>query len=212
MRHGTIRDAFAGLSTCGPEDTVVISFSGHGSETHELVTHDADPRNLSVSSIPLDELADWFSRIPAARLVLILDCCFSGGMGARVLHVEAVPRSIDSVEARLARMSGDGRLIITASAANEPAWENPRTGHGYFTHFLIEAMLGVEGVAESGHLPVYRLLEFVTRRVIDAARQFGHAQNPTLRGTIDGELNWPIFIRGPRYRAAFPERCGSRDG
>jgi helicase len=201
-----IRETFATLSTCGPEDTVVISFSGHGSETHELVTHDADPSNLSASAIPLDELTDWFSRIPAARLVLILDCCFSGGMGARVLHVEAVPRSMDSVETRLARMSGDGRLIITASAANEPAWENPRTGHGYFTHFLIEAMLGAEGVVERGHLPVYRLLEFVTRRVIDAARQFGHAQNPTLRGTIDGELIWPIFIRGPRYRAAFPER------
>ncbi len=204
-----IRDAFAALSACGPDDTVVISFSGHGSETHELVTHDADPGNLSVSAIPLDELAEWFSRIPAARLVLILDCCFSGGMGARVLHVDAVPRSIDSVETRLARMSGDGRLIITASAGNEPAWENPRTGHGYFTHFLIEAMLGVEGVAESGHLPVYRLLEFVTRRVIDAARQFGHAQNPTLRGTIDGELIWPVFIRGPRYRAAFPERIAA---
>jgi len=106
-------------------------------------------------------------------------------------------------------MSGDGCLIITASAANEPAWENPRTGHGYFTHFLIEAMLGVEGVVESGHLPVYRLLEFVTRRVIDAARQFGHAQNPTLRGTIDGELIWPVFVRGPRYRAAFPERIAA---
>jgi helicase len=26
-----------------PEDVVVISFSGHGSTTHELVTHDADP-------------------------------------------------------------------------------------------------------------------------------------------------------------------------
>jgi helicase len=29
-----------------PEDVVVISFSGHGSTTHELVTHDTDPDNL----------------------------------------------------------------------------------------------------------------------------------------------------------------------
>src|SRR5260370_9907373 len=96
-----IHDAVAALTACGPEDTVVISFSGHGSGTHELVTHDADPGNLSASAIPLDELTDWFSRIPAARLVLILDCCFSGGMGARVLRVAAVPRSIDSVESSL---------------------------------------------------------------------------------------------------------------
>lgn len=201
-----IQTAFGTLATCSPDDTVVVSFSGHGSESHELVTHDADPRNLAATAIPLDELTEWFSRIPARRLALLLDCCFSGGMGAKVLHVDAVPRRIDSVEARLAKMSGEGRLIMTASAANEPAWENPRTGHGYFTHFLLEAMFGVEGVVESGRLPVYRLLEFVTRRVIDAAYHFGHAQNPTLRGTIEGELTWPVFVAGARYRAAFPER------
>ncbi|WP_222872669.1 caspase family protein [Hankyongella ginsenosidimutans] len=38
-----IEDAFGDLAGCGPEDTVVIAFSGHGSETHELVTHDAIP-------------------------------------------------------------------------------------------------------------------------------------------------------------------------
>ncbi|MBB3148571.1 replicative superfamily II helicase [Phyllobacterium trifolii] len=205
-----IHAAFEALETCTADDTVVISFSGHGSESHELVTHDADPYNLAATAIPLDELTDWFSRIPAGRLIIVLDCCFSGGMGAKVLQVEAVARSIDSVEARLARMSGDGRLILTASAANEPAWENPRNGHGYFTHFLLEAMLGAEEVVDAGRLPVFRLLEFVTRRVIDAARQFGHAQNPTLRGTIDGELTWPIFVAGPRYSAAFPERVAAR--
>lgn len=43
---------------------------------------------------------------------------------------------------QLARWSGSGRLIIIASAANEPAWENAKIGHGYFTNFVIEAMLG----------------------------------------------------------------------
>jgi helicase len=43
---------------------------------------------------------------------------------------------------------------MTASAADEPAWENPRAGHGYFTHFLIEALKGAEGVIEAGKLPV----------------------------------------------------------
>ena len=204
-----IQKAFEALAGCNPEDTVVISFSGHGSESHELVTYDADRDNLAATAIPLDELTEWFSRIPARRLILLLDCCFSGGMGAKVLSIDAIPRSVDSVEVRLDKMSGEGRLIMTASAANEPAWENSRTGHGYFTHFLLEAMFGVEGVLEGGQLPVYRLLEFVTRRVIDAAHKFGHPQNPTLRGTIEGELNWPVFVAGPRYRTAFPERIAA---
>jgi len=77
-----IEDAFADLAGCGPEDTVVIAFSGHGSETHELVTHDANPDDLAGSAIPLELLQEWFSRIPAKRLILFLDCCFSGGIGA----------------------------------------------------------------------------------------------------------------------------------
>jgi replicative superfamily II helicase len=204
--------AFKGLASCAPEDTIVISFSGHGSETHELVTYDADPQDLPRTAIPLDELTTWFARIPARRLILLLDCCFSGGMGAKVLQVQTVPRDAKSVEARLAQMSGDGRLIMTASAATEPAWENPRTGHGYFTHFLLEALQRAEGIIESGRLPVFRLFEFVTRRVIDAARQFGHPQHPTLRGTVDGEMCWPVFAAGARYKAAFPDRTGPTAG
>src|SRR3954452_4875181 len=149
-----IEAAFAELTACAPSDTVVISFSGHGSESHELITYDADIYDLARTAVPLDTLTEWFSRIPAKRLIMLLDCCFSGGMGAKVLHVEAVPRRLESVEGRLAQMSGAGRIIITASAADEPAWENPRTGHGYFTHFLLEALQGAEGVTEAGRLPV----------------------------------------------------------
>ena len=31
-------------------------------------------------------------------------------------------------------------------------------------------------------------------------------QRPTLRGSIDGELTWPIFAPGAQYHAVFPER------
>lgn len=205
-----IQAEFHRLATYDPDDTVVISFSGHGSASHELITYDADVRDLSHTAIPLTELATWLYAIPAKHLILLLDCCFSGGMGARVLQVDAVPRRMESVEARLAQICGEGRLIITASAANEPAWENPRTGHGYFTHFFLEALQGAEGIVDAGQVSVFRLLEFVTRRVTDAARHFGHAQHPALRGTIDGELRWPVFMPGARYHAAFPGRAGAR--
>src|SRR4051812_39458438 len=58
-----IESEFHALATCGEDDVVVVSFSGHGSTTHELVTYDADPSDLSRTAIPLDTLAEWFSRI-----------------------------------------------------------------------------------------------------------------------------------------------------
>lgn len=200
-----IERAFQSLAASEPGDTVVVSFSGHGSETHELITHDADPNDLPSTAIPLDLLTEWFTRIPAKRLILLLDCCFSGGAGAKVLQVDLKQRSMQSAEARLRAMAGEGRLIVTASAADEPAWENQRTGHGFFTHFLIEAMRGAEEVVAAGRLPVLRLIEYVTRRVVDAAQQFGHSQSPTIRGSVDGEMVWPVFEPGPRFFAAFPD-------
>ena len=205
-----IEQEFQKLSGCNPDDTVVIAFSGHGSETHELVTYDASLDDLPQTAIPLDELAKWFADIPAKNLVLFLDCCFSGGMGAKVLHVEAVPKSIKSVDTRLSEMSGKGRIILTASGPTEPAWENHKHGHGFFTHVLLEALQGPEEIAQGDRLPLYPLLEYVTRRVIDFARQIGRSQNPTLRGTIDGALDWPVFVPGDRFLAAFPDHAGAK--
>jgi helicase len=205
-----IEASFAELSSCEPDDTVVIAFSGHGSETHELVTHDADLADLKGSAIPLDLLQEWFARIPAKRLILFLDCCFSGGIGAKVLHVDTKARSLLSTEARLAQLAGSGRIIFTASAATEPAYEHRRFGHGFLTHFLLEALRGAEEVVSGGKISLYRILEHVTARVKAAASQGGNAQNPTMRGSIDGDVEWPIFVAGTKYHAAFPARLPAK--
>ncbi|WP_282611274.1 DEAD/DEAH box helicase [Pelagibius sp. Alg239-R121] len=202
--------AFQNLRDCDPDDTVVVSFSGHGSETHELVTHDAQLDDLTRTAIPLDELTEWFTRIPAKHLVLFLDCCFSGGAGAKVLQVDMVSKSVKSVDAKLGALSGEGRIILTASSATEPAWESHKYGHGFFTHVLIEALQGPEEIAQGGRLPIYPLLQYVTDRVIDFAQKIGRSQNPTLRGTINGALDWPVFKAGPRYLQAFPDRSNAK--
>jgi len=207
--RAAIQKEFETLAACDPDDVVVIGFSGHGTDTHQLGTYDTRLDDLPGTTIPLDELKTWFERIPSRRLVLFLDCCFSGGMGAKVLHADGVPRHLTSVDAQLAILSGDGRLIVTASGPTEPAYESPRLRHGFFTYYLLEALQGAKEVTEAGRVPVYRLLEFVTRRVVDAADQLGHAQHPTVRGQIDRELVWPVFRPGALYDAAFPERARS---
>jgi helicase len=207
----SIGKQFEQLAKCETDDIVVVAFSGHGSDTHELVTYDADPNDLAGSCIPLDTLMAWFSRIPARRLVCILDCCFSGGMGAKVFRSPLTSRSIlfPSTEDLLKQLSGDGRLIFTASSATEEAWENQRHGHGLLTFYLLEALQGAEEVRQDGKIDIYSLLRYVTQRVTDAAAQIGKAQHPAMRGTIDGALTWPVFRHGPLFRAAFPERSCS---
>lgn len=201
-----IEQALSELTNCDPDDIVVIAFSGHGSSTHELVTYDADIDRLADTAISLDRLGDWFSKIPARQVICLLDCCFSGGAGAKVLYAPIAPRDLASETKLLERISGDGRLIFTASSATQPALEHHRYRHGLMTYHLLHALQGIEEVLRAGRISIHRLLEYVVQRVVDDARKFGRDQQPTMRGKIDGELTWPALRPGERYRAAFPER------
>jgi len=195
------------LEKTKPDDVVVLAFSGHGSETHDLITYDTDPARIPATAIALDDLLERFKVIPAKRLICFLDCCFSGGLGAKVLHGEHLPRSLKSFDTVLDQLSGNGRVIITASAADEPAWESSKTGHGFFTHYLLEALQGAKEVRKAGKVAVLRLLDYVTERVTADAAHLGKSQRPTVRGTLDGELTWPLFKPGTNYAREFPNRA-----
>lgn len=205
--RGAIEKEFERLAGCEPDDVVVITFSGHGTPSHELVTFDAELSDLRRSCISLDTLTEWFSRIPARRLICVLDCCFSGGAGAKVLQPAALARSVASVDDALDRLSGQGRLIITASGPTQEALENPQLGHGLLSFHLLEALQGAPEVERDGRIPVYPLLQHVTTRVADASSAFGSAQQPTLRGQIDGEFAWPVLKPGLLFSEYFPERA-----
>ena len=42
-------------------NVVVVAFSGHGSNTHEIITYDTDPYDLPSTALPLDELTELVS-------------------------------------------------------------------------------------------------------------------------------------------------------
>ncbi len=196
---------FKKLEKVQEDDIVVVYYSGHGSESHELISYDADCDLLSKTAIPLKELLSKFKKIPSKKLILILDCCFSGGIGSKVLHIENKPKSIESTENILDQLSGEGRIIITASSSNEPAWENSRLGHGFFTYHLIQGFIGAKEVIDSGKIPLYRLLDYVNSKVTASAASIGKEQHPNLRGKIDKAFHFPIFLKGEQYIEEFPE-------
>lgn len=205
-RAAIVEDFDKRLSNSAEDDLVVITFSGHGSDDHYLVTHDADPDDLRSTSIHLDELVDLFSRVPARRIILILDCCFSGGAGARVFKHGPTTRSVKSVDDALRAIAHEGRVVITACDPNQEAIEDPFFGHGLLTWFLIDGLRGSPEVMRDGKVPILVLADYVTRRVHDEATSVGHDQRPTLRGTVDGSFSLPPLVPGAEYARRFPER------
>jgi uncharacterized caspase-like protein len=122
------------------------------------------------------------------------------------LHADGVPRALTSVDARLATLSGDGRLIVTASGPTEPAYESPHLRHGFLTYYLLEALEGAKEVEEAGRVPVYRLLEYVTRRVVDAATKLADlsTQRSAARSTVSsfGRYSSPGRCTKPHFPSA----------
>ena len=98
-----IKDALAALTRADPEDVVVIAFSGHGAPSHHLIAFDTNPADLAGTAISLEQLTELFAAIPARRLFFVLDCCFSGGMGAKVVRGNTtIDRTMkESVRAKL---------------------------------------------------------------------------------------------------------------
>jgi len=205
----TIRAALAALATtAADDDVIVITYAGHGSQDHFLIPHDGDVSRIQETCISLDELADLVSAIPGETLFCALDCCFSGGLGARIFSTGLTPRmaaagaTVDALE----RFTGDGRVVLTAAADDQPAMESVRHGHGLLTFRLMEALQGAPEVRQGDQVNLYQVIEYVTRHVEADAAQMGHLQTPTMRGRLDGAPLWPVLMPGPLYAERFPER------
>jgi ATP-dependent DNA helicase len=202
-----IRTALVTLAS-EADDVVVVTFAGHGTEDHYLVPYDADTRSIPDTCIGLAELAGLLSAIPGATLFCALDCCFSGGLGARVFSAGvrarvAAPGSAIDV---LSRFTGNGRIVLTASSEDQPAMESARHGHGLLTFRLLEALQGAPEVRRGDQVDLYQAISYVTRHVEADAAQMGHHQTPAMRGRLDGAPLWPVLTPGSLYAERFPAR------
>jgi helicase len=67
------------LDAATDEDVVLLTFSGHGTHNHLLVAHDTNLEDLPGTTISMADLATRFRQSKARHILLVLDCCFSGG-------------------------------------------------------------------------------------------------------------------------------------
>ena len=197
------------LADAAEDDFVVVSFSGHGSDDHRLVPFDVDVDDLPGTCMSLEELAVKLDAIPARQLFVILDCCFSGGFGGARYFASSAKRGslVESRDALVRLARGDGRVVLAASGAGEPALETAEFGHGLLSYHLIRALQGPPDLVENGRLDFLRLTAHVSRQVLDSAKLMGEEQNPSLYGSTDGAPSLPILIPGRAYALAFPGRA-----
>ena len=170
-------------------DLLLLYFASHGSPREldpngvsYILANDTDTTDVATlygTSLQMIDLVENISRdIRAARVVLVLDTCYSGD--ATISHhrgLKIVRDPTTSYSVALKRlMTVPGRAVVASSQADEQSMESAKRQNGYFTHFLLEGLRKSSG---SGTLE--DLFAFVRERVSTTVRaELGKEQNPVL--------------------------------
>jgi Caspase domain len=188
-----------------PDDLLLVHFSCHGIKdaSGELYLAAADTESdlLSATGIPSRWLNEQIGHCRSKRVVVLLDCCFSGsfpfGMSARAGGQVNVQD----------HLLGRGRVVITASNAMEYSFEGDElSGAGRPSVFTSAVVEGLEtGKADRDgdrRVSVDDLYDYVYDRV----RETTPHQSPTKLSSLEG----PLYIAHSSYErpvepAALPQ-------
>jgi hypothetical protein len=171
-----------------PDDTVIIFFAGHGQRIRDaasldrdgfnkyLVAYDSSDAEPYATALPFYEISEIVRRLAAERVVVLIDSCFSGAeaLGRSMSRDRRERGPVDEEFLERIVASGEGRIMLTASQAGEPALEQDALRHGVFTYYLLEALKGAAHRHEDGTVDVNELEAYVSEHVPVATHGLQH--------------------------------------
>ena len=162
-------------------DEVLIYYSGHGAPdaaTSEpyLVPYDGDPAYLEDTGYSLKRLYASLGNLPASRVTVILDSCFSGQGGRSVLAKGARPLvSVKDPGTIPERVS-----VLSSSAGDQISQSYREKGHGLFTYYMLK---GIKERVGSKAVDFKAVFNAAVPQVSETARQlYNTDQTPQWRG------------------------------
>ena len=194
-----IRAALAFVAAAsGPDDTVVIFFSGHGANLGDpadpesaLLPVECDPRTLDTTSLAEPEFSAALQRFAAQRLLVLIDACHSAGAGSFKAAQAAEPPALGYSEKSLGRLAqGTGRILIASSRASEESLVFSNDRNSVFTSHLLNALRGQAWTRGDGLIRVFEIFNHVSEMV---KRQVPGQQHPVFKAS-DLEDNFPVAL------------------
>ncbi len=174
----------------GPDDLVVVFFSGHGATDEKgrayWVMSDTKADQLRATALPELEITELLGEIKTRRLVTIIDACYS----AATANLAATKALIDLGKI-YPEFQGDGRVGITASKGDQLSMvitdeKDPGFGHSAFAYHVIDGLRGKADTSgnNDGIVELDELWGYVKDRTIATARRQGGNQEPQLKGQV----------------------------
>jgi ubiquinone/menaquinone biosynthesis C-methylase UbiE len=131
------------------DSLALIFYSGHGildpTNRLHLVTHDSKPGRYT-STLTLSRIAEYVNVHSPQKLVVLLDCCYSGA-GLRDFELKgsgiATGRRFEidrTVTQTFGSLEGKGIVIVTATNSIQQAKANKKCGFGIFTRHVLDGL------------------------------------------------------------------------
>lgn len=157
---------------------VFVYYSGHGAPGGQggmpmLIPSDADAARIELNGYPLQQLYDNLGKLPAERVTVVLEACFSGLSPAGSVLGKASPVFF---EVKAPPVPGS-LTVIAAGAANQMASWEPDESHGLFTRHFFEGMAGKADANRDGAVGLDELDRYLKETLTYwARRHYGRDQ------------------------------------
>ena len=149
------------LGSRSEDETVVLYYSGHGFIDRRgalyLCTTNSSFSTPRSSSIRADFVTDLIDNCASRRVLLLLDCCYSG-------NFEGAAKATSVIEPQF-KGTGLGRVVLTAGAGDQLAWDLGDKGSLFSRHIVNGLTSGAADLDRDGRITVQELYDYVYREV-----------------------------------------------
>jgi uncharacterized caspase-like protein len=183
------------LGRVGPDDEVLVFFSGHGCQDDQerlyLATLDCDPDNPAETGVPILWLREQLAACRAKFKLLVLDACHAGsekGEGDKGVAAQQLGKPFDSPEL-------NSVVTLASSRDSETSQEWDEKQQSLFTYWLNQGLKGHADENGDGSIDIDELNKYVHRNVTHTAEKRFHRQQTPVRIVRSGQPGVPVVLQ-----------------
>lgn len=164
---------------------VFIYYVGHGapdlqSQEAYFVPVDANPQYIASNGYSLQTFYANLSKLPAKKIAIIIDACFSGNSDKGMLFKNISPAM---VRVKKEYRGPQNAMLITSAATDQVSTWYPEKKHSLFTYYFLK---GIQGSADTNNdkaITIGEMKEYLKENVPDMARRLNNVeQHPVVDG------------------------------
>ncbi|MEK7243450.1 MAG: caspase family protein [Thermodesulfobacteriota bacterium] len=145
-----------------------------------FVPVDANPRDLKSNGYRLQTFYDNLAKIPAKKMTVVLDACFSGNSEKGLLFKDISPAL---VKVKKEFQGPANAVLITSAAVDQVSTWYREKRHSLFTYYFLKGLQGEADINKDLKITVGEMDHYLKEQVPYMARRLtGIEQQPVVTG------------------------------